>query len=601
MAKKEKKSNIKTSFTNTKNEKITVLKTGEKFRNGVSEGGQVTTRKVDGKDVQYRGIIGKNSGSSRQVRVGSGADKDYDEEGLYSGKGQEEAKYSSKNKPRMYEPTVITDTTVREDVIPEVNEKINRMSETGQYYDPQGNLHNADGSIADNNAEAGGEGGYTDPRQSEVDELIGSANEDNRMVYDTLDSLSKQTDQNTAQEIRAIKASYKVYEQQLEEVNRREQLDENTSLLLGGSSRYTSSASGISAGFVRAGIMELAELDAKEMSAIAEAKSAQAEKKWQIASKKLEHVETLRKEKLAKASEISKLIAADNQKLREQMQKQTVQGAIVGLFQQGITDVGTIADMLNYHEDGSPTGGFIDLKDIEATLKIINPGDDLKGTTTDYQTFKKMQENGEIPEKWDYFDFKTAVKNSTTTPGSEGGFTATEKRKLEQAGLLNGDRQAQLDFLYGDEGNGNVVDLAPEDERALIGAGYTSADVNDIEDAINEFGIDAVLEDADSEEKKDAIRKVFGMTSKVTLDDIENMVTQKVAYDGMVDTYTPDELIEIARDNGYARWFSSKGSIKDGSAEAGTELAEFLNSDDAVRLYKDILIEQYRNAGMYQE
>lgn len=43
----------------------------------------------------------------------------------------------------------------------------------------------------------------------------------------------------------------------------------------------------------------------------------------------------------------------------------------------------------------------------------------------------------------------------STTGGGGGGsisFTSTERKKLEQAGLLNSDRQTQLDYLYGSEG-----------------------------------------------------------------------------------------------------------------------------------------------------
>jgi hypothetical protein len=501
MGAKRKKTGVKTRFTNTKGEKITVMKSGEKFRNGVSEGGGVETKNIGGKDVQYRSVMGKETGTTRQVRVGSGADAKYDTEGLYQGKGAETSRYSTQNRPRAtsngktgvsdlidrskamieqtkaegnkpfkgsaydtgIEPTVMSDATIREDVIPEINAKINKLSETGQYYDNNGNLHNADGTVVDNNAVETS----ADPRQAEVDALTQSANEDNQMIFDTLDSLMTQTDQNTAQEIRAIKASYNVREKQLEEINRREQLSEDTSLLLGGSSRYTSSASGISAGFLRTGIMELAALDAEEMSAISAAKSAQAEQKYNIAAKKLEYIEKLRKEKTDKATEIANMIAEDNKAMRAKMEKQTVESAIVDLFRQGITDPGEIQNYLNYRDDGSPTGGFIDLATINSTLGIINPGADLKGTSSDYQTYKMMQSQGDIPDDWTFFDFKTAVKNAGGTGGGGAAddFTDQEKRKLEQqfgADWKNtSSRKDQLDYLYasgGGEGESMFTD-----------------------------------------------------------------------------------------------------------------------------------------------
>lgn len=482
-----------------------------------------------------------------------------------------------------FEPTTISDTNVREKYIPEIDSKINKYAETGQYYDANGNLHNADGTISESNTTQ--EGGAYSTGSAEADGLMTSANQDSKLIFDTLDTLMKQTDADTASQIQSIKAQYNIREKQLEEVNRREQLGEATSLLLGGSSRYAGSASGIMAGYQRADIMELAELDAKEMSAISEAKAAQATKNYNLASKKLDYVETLRKEKVEKATEIAKNIAEENKKMREKIAKQTTEYAIADLFKQGITDATEILDLINYTEDGKPTGGYITLKEIEDTLKIINPDANLTGASTDYKTYKMMQKAGEIPDNWNFFDYKTAVTNAGKS--GSGGYTATEQRKLEQAGLNNASRQEQLDYLYGDSANEELTD---EDKRTLRGAGMTAEEIADIPKSVNEFGIDAVLKELDGR-KASAVKSVFNVQEQVTRDSIESTVTKKTAQEGLQSTYTDAELSELARANGYSMWFTGDEG----------EVEEFLNSDKAKELYVDLLEKQYRDAGMLSE
>lgn len=436
------KSNIKTRFTNTKGEKVTVYKDGTKSRSGGSSDNAITNAKVDAgtlpesqrENVPQTDLVSRGNAMIEQTKA----------------EGSKPFKGSSYDTG--FEPTVISDTTIREDVIPDINTRLNKVAETGQYYDSVGNLHDADGSIAETNtADTTG--------SAEADQLMTSANEDSKLIFDTLDTLMKQTDSNTASQIRSIKAQYNLREKQLEEINRREQLGEDTALLLGGSSRYAQSSTGISAGFARAGIMELAELDAKEMSAISEAKAAQDTQNYNLASKKLDYVEALRKEKVTKATEIAKNVAEENKKMREKISQQTKEYAIASLFKQGITDPASLLDLVNYDESGALVGD-ISLKEIEDTLKIINPDENLNGASSDYQTYKMMQKAGEIPEGWNFFDYKTAVTNAGKSKSkSTDDFTEQEQRKLEQkfgADWENStSRQEQLDFVYGEDAEGS--------------------------------------------------------------------------------------------------------------------------------------------------
>jgi len=92
-----------------------------------------------------------------------------------------------------------------------------------------------------------------------------------------------------------------------------------------------------------------------------------------------------------------------------------------------------------------------------------------------------------------------------------------------------------------------TVDITPEDRRNLIGAGFTVEESNQISNDVNQFGIDAVLEGVDNEQQKNAIEKVYGVEEKVSRSQIESLVTQKVAMEGLEATYTEDKLIEIEK------------------------------------------------------
>ena len=379
--------------------------------------------------------------------------------------------YKKANPPKApIEPTVISDTKIREKTIPNIKSKINKYAETGQYYDENGNAHNADGSLVDTNTDTQTQTETTQssPEQSQVDQLTNSANEDSKFVTDTLDRLLKQTDTDTASQIQSIKAQYKARETQIKEINRREQLATDTALLLGGSARYTTSSTGISAAQERAGIMELADLDAKEISAIAEAKAAQSEKKYKIASEKIDHVEKLRQEKVKKATEIANNIAEENKKARESMIKSSREYAIADLFKQGITDPADILDLVNYDNSGKQVGD-ITLKEIKDTLAIVNPDEVFKGASADYQTYKIMQKQGDVPKNWSFFDYKTAIANATRKAGGGRQSIYANLGEFDYTAAPTKDVKERVKTLFPlDFGRQAILDLSDEELRGFL-------------------------------------------------------------------------------------------------------------------------------------
>jgi hypothetical protein len=294
-----------------------------------------------------------------------------------------------------YEPTTISDTNIRDNVIPELNSKIDKITETGQKYDSQGNLRNADGSIVDE---------YESSGASEFDEQADSIYNEQ---LNLLKSLQAQTDANTARQLAAIEQQFNVRESQLSEINRRNELATDTALLLGGSSRYTTSANDLSAAQSRAGLMEIAELNAMEQSLIAEVKNAQAEQNYQLASTKLGMLEQKRQEKIAKATQLAESMAEANNKLRERMRQQELGSVISYAITNGITDPSRVYDMVN-GEFASLTGGATP-EEFSKAFKALTP-EKQTGIIAEYEYYKNEAiAQGQTPLSFD--DYQTRDAN----------------------------------------------------------------------------------------------------------------------------------------------------------------------------------------------
>lgn len=247
------------------------------------------------------------------------------------------------------EPTTLSDTNIRENVIPDLNSKANKLTETGQYRDTSGNLRNSDGTIVDE-------------QDSQITDLTTDANSYSDSILKTLDDLMASTDADTMRSVRGIKSQYNVRQQQLEDINAREQANMDTALLNSGSSRYTMSGNSASAAQSRYGIMELAQLDAEEQVAIAEVKAAQTAQNYKVLESKVSYLEKLRGEKVEKAKEIAKQAAEENKALMERNQELADQEEISKVLKTGITDPVQIFQAL---------GGKVPFDRIKSVIDII--------------------------------------------------------------------------------------------------------------------------------------------------------------------------------------------------------------------------------------
>lgn len=179
-----------------------------------------------------------------------------------------------------------------------------------------------------------------------------------------------------------------------------------------------------------------------------------------------------------------------------------------------------------------------------------------------------LVEAGSIPASAEEYEY-------AKSQGYTGSFLDYQKLKATQ---------------FGTEGPDGPIDLSTADKTALLGAGFTSSEVSQIQNDVNQFGLDAVLEGLNDNQKK-AIQDVYGVKEKVTRQQVEATVTQKVAQDGLKNAYTPEELIEFAKEAGFASFWRSRDA----------EVKNYLNSDAARQKYIDLLYEQYKAAGMAQD
>lgn len=349
-----------------------------------------------------------------------------------------------------------------------------------------------------------------------------------------------------------IAAAYDARIAQMQKVNEsRQRAMEQTGIRSG--SRYTGGSGGVwgslLAGEEIAGIKRIKELQAEKMSAIQSAKAAAQDKKWS----KLVTLTNLAKDKLSKQME-------ELAKLNEEQAKQDAALQKEDAIYNAIADTGG-TDALSIYQYLREKGEKVTMKEIDDFMKVASPSEDLKGLSTDYRTFQYLQDI-EDPSVagMNYFQYIAAVGNAQRKP-DDG------------------------------EGSGSKgFEFAPEDERILTGAGFTPEEIVDLRASVRDFGIDDVLAELEPG-KKAAVQKVFNIAPKVSRKQIEESVTLKVAQDGLQSTYTEEELIKLARDNGFANFWKSKTG----------ELEDFLNSDKARELYVELLYKQYQSAGMAED
>lgn len=165
----------------------------------------------------------------------------------------------------------------------------------------------------------------------------------------------------------------------------------------------------------------------------------------------------------------------------------------------------------------------------------------------------------------------------------------------KQAKEFNVDVNSLINMVEAEEAKvkpkGGGVSITSEDRRTLIGAGFLPNDITNIQNDVNKFGIEAVIvnlkKQGKLEQQINAVLETYGQKPKLNLEKITSATTQKDAYDGLKARYTENELKALAKEHGFAGFFTGRTE----------EVENFLNSEKAKELYIQLFYEQEKVAG----
>lgn len=256
--------------------------------------------------------------------------------------------------------------------VPSIIEKTNTLTDTGVRTDQNSGI----ATYANGQA-------YTPIEQAKAD-----TTDLDTQYQKNLDDMKASTDAQTADLIANIQQKFNQRRAEQADVNTRQKQGINSALLMGGvtgtggSARYAPiSSEGIISSVEANGIKQLAVLDSEEQDLITAAKAAQASNNYKILEATNAKIEKKREEKVAAAVKLNDAIAEQNKKAREANIQSSRDSAVSDLYAQGVTDVPTLLEYLNYNDKGKKTGDFT-ADEIAKTLKnIVPPGlDDLVKT-----------------------------------------------------------------------------------------------------------------------------------------------------------------------------------------------------------------------------
>ena len=370
----------------------------------------------------------------------------------------------TKTSPGVYQPTVIASANINEKIISDLTSKLKDMSETGTFTDKDGTTRTADGvpvpekdendtylkNLADFNRKFGrqpndttgikkvaGGGIDTTGVYDEQGNVIGGTKQPTKeeealddtykQQQDLIDQMRTTLDAQTKRQIDSIEALFNVRRQQQAEIDRRQKEGIEQSLLMGGSSRYAQiSSANIVAAKENASLMNIAQLDAEEKSLINSALAAKENGDFKLLEKKLDLAETKRKEKQTEAEKLSKTIAEENKRLREEMQKEAtaLQKDIDGIAEDAAKN-GAPADVITKITSAKTRG--VAIKEAGEYLKTGT------GIIAEYNFYKKEAEaKGQVPLSFDDYQTKDVNRKISIAKASQP-VAGTELTTQQQA------------------------------------------------------------------------------------------------------------------------------------------------------------------------
>jgi len=401
----------------------------------------------------------------------------------------------------------------------------------------------------------------TTGKTSEVDAKFAAEEQQINTFYA---SLTAGMDASTRNLVDSYKAIFQERINEQKDLNKRELATFDTMNTRFGTTRYAPGvATGVLVADERAGLDRIKKIIAEEVALISQANNSLQDKKYTAFMSQRGELKDLKNEKQTILENMQKTALEQQKLMREKVEtfrKQEREGALMGsvaeLYGKGVTD--PLEILANLQANGID----VNLEETNKITTIYKRQDELAGLSPDLKTYEWLKSNRPKELKAmgvsNYQDYIRTI--------------ASAKRKGET------------------EGDDNIP-VTPEDMRNFQGVNLTPPEIKQLVKDINQFGIDKVLESQTDPAIKKSIQKAYGVQEKVSREQLTSSVTQKSAQEGLKDTYTDDELSELARDNGFALYFTGKAG----------EVEKFLDSDKARELYVNLLYKQYEDAGMTSE
>lgn len=290
-----------------------------------------------------------------------------------------EGSYTDSDQVKLHSPTVLTDANIREKTIPDLKNKLSNYNLTSS---PSNRYSKDPTNINEDTPEdpyklKSTEDIYSDAKTTASDQV--EKDPIYKQEMDLLDKMQKTSDLQSENEITRIKDQYQQKESRLKESQLSSTRTLQNALINSGTSRYApGNAATITDAKTRSDLSALSDIQSTEASLLSSANKAQLDGNFQNMQSKLELLDKKRDEKVKLAKEIGDRLSKENQDANKKTEQASRDSAVADLVSKGYTDPKVLLNLLNFDEQGNPTGDF-SAEEIKKTLKNIAKDNGLDG------------------------------------------------------------------------------------------------------------------------------------------------------------------------------------------------------------------------------
>ena len=371
---------------------------------------------------------------------------------------------------------------------------------------------------------------------------------------DGMDLLNSEIDRNQKllrEELSSIQAAYDVQKTDTQGKQTGEVGQTSVGIAnAGGYLGFSGSGTGVMLKLAESHRAELTSLESKRQTALYEAKDAAAKRRFDIVSMKVDEIARIDQEKYARTQDYYNRVKENADVEKTKAERKQTENSIYEAIQGGAK---TVEDIFNQLD------GNVSIDEINKFLEGINP--------TDKDAFKFSGEAttsllGVGMGKEDIRAFSDLV--------SEMGYTDEIRNQLTPQQRVAADKI----FRAKATGTGTKYDfkVTQTDINDLANAGMSASDIQNIENSVNQFGIEATLSGIEDRTQRQLVADIFdaGTASESVnnTEDIQNSSVSEVVTNIMSKLKSnPDNFQKMkgkAHESGYNDWlwFGDAGDIE---------------------------------------